>query len=139
MLIWKQFNEAFRALLRQNVQLIIIPTFWTLLDATPQVLKLNPKSESLFLDSILTARAFENTCAVVFCNAGGKEDDGFAGMSQITMPVLGKVCEADGAREQVVMGLVETEVLEEAEKCYRIRRDLERVDEVYGAIGKSKI
>lgn len=121
------------------MQLVIIPTFWTLRDATPPVLALNPRSEAVFLESILTARAFENVCAVVFCNAGGKEEDGFCGMSQITMPVLGKVCEADGAGEQVVMGVVETGVLEEAEKCYRIRRDLERVDEVYGGIGKSKI
>jgi predicted amidohydrolase len=40
----------------------IIPTFWTLNDCNEAGLKLNPSAEALFLDSMLTARAFENTC-----------------------------------------------------------------------------
>lgn len=76
----------------------IIPTFWTLNDCNEAGLKLNPSAEALFLDSMLTARAFENTCgmaayksnsaciqanahtkAIVFANTGGPPGRGYAG------------------------------------------------------------
>lgn len=56
------FPEAFREMIVQGAKMIIIPTFWTLSDCSPKGLAVNPTSEALFLDSILTARAFENTC-----------------------------------------------------------------------------
>ena len=56
------FPEAFRELICQGAKLIIIPTFWTLSDCSKEGLAVNPLSEGLFLDSILTARCFENTC-----------------------------------------------------------------------------
>lgn len=40
----------------------IIPTFWKLDDCNEAGLRQNPAAEALFLDSMLTARAFENTC-----------------------------------------------------------------------------
>jgi predicted amidohydrolase len=58
------FPEAFRELIAQGAQIIIVPTFWTLSDCSPAGLKHNPSAEALFLDSILTARAFENTCGM---------------------------------------------------------------------------
>lgn len=56
------FPEAFRELIAQGAKMIIIPTFWTLFDCSKEGLAINPTSEGLFLDSILTARTFENTC-----------------------------------------------------------------------------
>lgn len=56
------FPEAFREMIAQGAKMIIIPTFWTLSDCSPKGLAVNPSSEALFLDSMLTARAFENTC-----------------------------------------------------------------------------
>lgn len=56
------FPEAFRELISQGAKLIIIPTFWTLSDCSPAGLAVNPASEALFLDSMLIARCFENTC-----------------------------------------------------------------------------
>lgn len=56
------FPEAFRELIDNGAKLIIIPTFWTLSDCSKNGLAINPSSEALFLDSILTARCFENTC-----------------------------------------------------------------------------
>lgn len=56
------FPEAFREMIAQGAKMIIIPTFWTLSDCSPKGLAVNPSSEGLYLDSILTARAFENTC-----------------------------------------------------------------------------
>jgi predicted amidohydrolase len=60
------FPEAFRELIAQGAKLIIIPTFWTLKDCNEAGLKLNPSAEALFLDSMLTARTFENTCGMIY-------------------------------------------------------------------------
>jgi predicted amidohydrolase len=78
------FPEAFRELIAAGAKIIIIPTFWTLNDCNAAGLARNPASEALFLDSMLTARAFENTCAVVFANAGGPPGKGYAGLSQVS-------------------------------------------------------
>lgn len=56
------FPEAFRELISQGAKMIIIPTFWTLSDCSKEGLAINPTSEALLLDSMLTARCFENTC-----------------------------------------------------------------------------
>ncbi len=56
------FPEAFREMIRQGAKIIIIPTFWTLADCSKAGLAINPSAEALFLDSMLTARCFENTC-----------------------------------------------------------------------------
>jgi predicted amidohydrolase len=60
------FPEAFRELIAQGAKIIIIPCFWGLNDCSPAGLALNPKSEQLFLDTMITARAFENTCGAFF-------------------------------------------------------------------------
>jgi predicted amidohydrolase len=56
------FPEAFRELISQGAKIIIIPTFWMLSDCSQQGRAVNPTAEVLFLDSVLTARCFENTC-----------------------------------------------------------------------------
>ena len=53
---------------------IILPTFWTLADCSTYGLSKNPMSEKLFLESTVTSRAFENTCAVVFGTYSPKSD-----------------------------------------------------------------
>lgn len=56
------FPEAFREMIAQGAKMIIIPTFWTLSDCSKAGLAINPVAEGLFLDSMLTARCYENTC-----------------------------------------------------------------------------
>lgn len=58
------FPEAFRELISKGARLIIIPTYWGADDCSPEGLGYNPSSEILFMDSALTARAFENTCGM---------------------------------------------------------------------------
>ena len=118
------FPEAFRELIAAGAQLIIIPTFWTLNDCNPAGLARNPASEALFLDSILTARAFENTCAIVFANAGGPPGKGYAGLSQVTVPFVGAVGRLGSSGEGMLVVDVDMKVLEEAEECYGVRRDI---------------
>lgn len=62
------FPEAFRDLIAHGAKLIIIPTFWTLSDCSKAGLAINPVAEGLFLDSMLTARCFENTCGNSFAH-----------------------------------------------------------------------
>lgn len=99
------FPEAFRELVAGGAKIIIVPTFWTLEDVNESGRRHNPLSEELFLESTLVARAFENTCAVVFANAGGPKEEGvkseleWAGLSQVSVPfkgALGKLGRGEG-------------------------------------------
>lgn len=122
------FSEAFRELIAQGAKIIIIPTFWTLNDCNEAGLRQNPAAEALFLDSMLTARAFENTCAVVFANAGGPPGKGYAGLSQVTVPFVGALSKLGGGAEGMCVVDIDMGVLEDAEANYQIRADLAKDD-----------
>ncbi|KAF9697260.1 hypothetical protein EKO04_005007 [Ascochyta lentis] len=122
------FPEAFRELIAQGAKTIIIPSFWTLNDCNAAGLALNPTAEALFLDSMLTARAFENTCAVVFANAGGPPGMGYAGLSQVTVPFVGSLARLGSAAEGMLVVDVDMQVLEDAEANYQVRSDIRRED-----------
>lgn len=122
------FPEAFRELIANGAKLIIIPTFWTLNDCNEAGLKLNPSSEALFLNSTLTARAFENTCAIVFANAGGPPGWGYAGLSQVTVPFVGALTKLGGSAEGMSVVDIDMQILEDAEANYQVRADLARDD-----------
>ena len=122
------FPEAFRELIAQGAKLIIIPTFWTLNDCNEAGRKLNPTSEALFLDSMLTARTFENTCAIVFANAGGPAGEGYAGLSQVTVPFVGALTKLGSCAEGMSVVDVDMQILEDAESCYKVRSDLASED-----------
>lgn len=149
------FPEAFRELIAHGAKLIIIPTFWTLTDCSPYGLSLNPLAEALFLESALTARAFENTCAVVFANAGGSAATGggdYAGMSRVVVPFVGALG-GETVRSRVEgMSVVEVDmrVVEEAERQYKVREDIAGEDWHYlyrhsgegvgkGGVGRGKL
>jgi len=127
------FPEAFRALIRKGAKIIIAPTFWMMGDCSDEGLALNPQSEALFLQTTLVARAFENTCAVIFVNAGGPVEEGYAGLSQVALPIVGTV---KGSFENGEAGMriveVDMEVLEIAERNYKVREDLAKEDWHYG-------
>ncbi|KAF2016114.1 carbon-nitrogen hydrolase [Aaosphaeria arxii CBS 175.79] len=122
------FPEAFRELIAQEAKLIIIPTFWTLRDCNEEGLALNPSAEALFLDSALTARAFENTCAIVFANAGGPPGRGYAGLSQVVVPFAGPLTRLGSCAEGMSVVDIDMQILEDAEKNYQVRADLARDD-----------
>jgi predicted amidohydrolase len=91
-------------------------------------------AEALFLSSTVTARAFENTCAIVFVNAGGPlgktKPGSYAGMSRLGLPFLEPL--GDETKDSVEEGMsivdLDMEVLEEAEKQYKVRDDMGRDD-----------
>ncbi|KAI9035821.1 carbon-nitrogen hydrolase family protein [Aspergillus affinis] len=103
-------------------------------DASPALLAANPNCETLLLESLLTARCFENTCAVVFANAASSDEDSeakFLGLSGVHVPALGavgKMGSEEGVRTvDVDMGLVRL-----AEENYKVREDLGREGWHYG-------
>ncbi|MCJ1339151.1 hypothetical protein MMC09_004440 [Bachmanniomyces sp. S44760] len=134
------FPEAFRELISHGAKIIIIPTFWTLTDCSPYGLSLNPRSEALFLTSTLTARCFANTCAIIFSNAGGPSPDptlnspskpnAYAGLSQVTVPFVGALGDEtkDSGYESMSVVDLDMQIVEEAEKQYKIREDIARED-----------
>jgi len=136
------FPEAFRELIAAGAKIVIIPTFWALTDCSDAGLRRNPMSESLFLTSTLTARAFENTCCVIFVNAASAPPNasgplsgiGGAGLSRVTVPFIGAIPESafEGGEEGMKVVDVDMEILEEAESNYKVREDLARVDWHYG-------
>ncbi|KAL8922626.1 MAG: hypothetical protein Q9172_003500 [Xanthocarpia lactea] len=127
------FPEAFRELITAGAKIIIIPTFWTLSNCSPYGLSVNPRSEALFLESTITSRTFENTCAVVFVNAGGpvgSANSNYAGLSRVAVPFLGALGDESKDTHEEGMSVVDLDMrhVEEAEANYKIREDLGRED-----------
>lgn len=122
------FPEAFREMIAQGAKMIIIPTFWTLSDCSPAGLAINPVAEGLFLDSMLTARCYENTCAIVFANAGGPPGKGYAGLSQVVVPYAGPLVRLGSHAEGMAVVDLDMQIVEDAEENYQVRADLARGD-----------
>ena len=125
------FPEAFRELIANGAKTIIIPTFWGLKDCSEYGRSLNPRAEALLLEAMITARAFENTCCVVFVNAGaptGKADKGsYAGLSRVALPFVGArgTETMNTADEGMSVVDIDMEIVEKAEENYGVRTDLE--------------
>lgn len=121
------FPEAFRALVTDGADLIIIPSWWYPLEADKGLqeegININKESERVFMESATTLRAFEGGVAVIFCNAGG--------CSGVTMPVLGEATRC-GDQEEMRIAEIDLDVLRVAEGIYKVRQDLGSVDWHYG-------
>lgn len=127
------FPEAFRELIAQGAKTIIIPTFWTLSDASDAGLRHNPSAEALYLNSMTTARAFENTCAVVLANVGGRvakpgKQSVYMGLSQVCLPFVGAVSRLGTMTEGMFVVDVDMDILEDAEANYQVRADMAHDD-----------
>lgn len=110
------FPEAFKALVNDGADIILIPSYWFMDDNGEEGAGLNPDSERIFLNCTLTARAFENTAAVVFCNAGG--------LSCVNMPILGALGRIEVGEEKMEIVDLDLDVLRVAEETYKIRMDM---------------
>lgn len=123
------FPEAFRELISDGADIICVPSFWSRKDVSDEAYALNNDGEELFLNSTVVSRAFENTCAVVFVNAGGPANKGentnFAGQSQIAMPHVGPVKRMGRAEGMEIVEL-DMNILKIAEGNYKVREDIKR-------------
>lgn len=133
------FPEAFRQLVLAGARIIIIPSYWTSGDMCSEGLEYNADCEKMFVQASLIARAFENTAAVIYCNAAGPAEDGFFGCSQVALPLVGTVPGSfeDGEEGMRILD-VDMRTVDIAEQNYKIRQDLRREDWHYG-YSKAKI
>ncbi|OAA63821.1 Nitrilase/cyanide hydratase and apolipoprotein N-acyltransferase [Cordyceps fumosorosea ARSEF 2679] len=138
------FPEAFRALAADGARLVVVPSFWVARDVGEPVNPVNRHAERLFLDTMCVARAFENSCAVVYVNCGGAtaaeaetaagtvreghdaEGREHAGVSQAAMPMVGAVARIGHGAEEMRVVELDLGLLEVAEKAYKPRDDMER-------------
>ncbi|KAF4946104.1 hypothetical protein FSARC_14274 [Fusarium sarcochroum] len=127
------FPEAFKQLVLAGAKIIIIPSYWTSLDMDKDGLAYNADCEKMFIQSALVTRAFENTAAVIYCNAGGPAQEGFFGCSQVALPIVGTVPGSftDGEEAMRILD-VDMRTVEIAERNYQIRQDLARENWHYG-------
>lgn len=127
------FPEAFRELIAQGAKMVIVPAYWKLTDPAIGVTR-NPRAEQIFLDSVIVSRAYENTCAVVFCNAAGPPEEGFAGLSQAAVPFMGSLGRLGTSDEAMQIVDLDMSLVDDAEKDYKVREDLARADWHYQSI-----
>jgi len=52
------------------------------------------------------------------------------------MPIMGDIAKAEGAHEQMVIGEVDMEILQDAEESYKVREDISRPDFHYPVYAK---
>ncbi|KAJ5547233.1 hypothetical protein N7494_004818 [Penicillium frequentans] len=125
------FPEAWRELTSAGAKIIIVPTMWMRNGASEAGGAQNPSASFLFVDSILTARTFENTCAVVFANAGGPPGKAYCGLSQINIPYAGPLVRLGTSTEGMGVATLDMAVMEDAEANYGIRADMADPDWCY--------
>lgn len=122
------FPELFRAMVKQDVEIVICPSYWCFEDAGIGI-QHDRNSEITFVDALCTARAFEQEIILVYANAAGelhqdKEHGTLIGHSQITVPFKGVLQRCEHNQERMFVQSIETAILAEAEQAYEIRQDL---------------
>ncbi|MDX9749794.1 MAG: carbon-nitrogen hydrolase family protein [Flavobacteriales bacterium] len=101
------FPELFAAMNKLGAQFVISPTYWSFPKASLRSAdKLN--DEVLLIDSLCTARAFENNILFAYCNAGGTlegtgVDTVLSGRSQVTHPVHKVLAQCEGNDEEILV------------------------------------
>jgi len=125
------FPEVYRMMISKGAQIIICPAFWSNQDASSNGLKHNPKAEKVFIDSCCVSRACENEIVHIFCNAAGKIKEEkrtwiLTGHSQITVPFKGAIKRLNHNKEEMFIQEIDTSILRDAEKAYKIRKDLKK-------------
>lgn len=121
--------EAFRQLMKQKVDLIIIPSYWTLDHPGSKMIKYDRlgSNESKLIDSLILSRALESESCIIFVNCGGKQEDGFLGRSTVCLPLKGDVIKFDRPTERyesIELDLDELkEVLNDAKEVYKVSEE----------------
>src|SRR6266566_7459226 len=122
------FPEVFRAMVRQDVDIVICPSYWCFEDAGEGI-KHDANAEIKLVNALCVTRAFENEVVLVYANAAGSAnyegiEEHLIGRSQITVPFKGSLQLLDHNKEAMFIQEVDTAILQDAEKSYEIRKDL---------------
>jgi len=89
--------------MKQDVDLIIIPSYWKLDEPGSTMVRHDPRgeNESKLIDGLVTSRALESEACVVFVNCGGKKEEGFLGRSCVSLPLKGLLINCLEPHEQL--------------------------------------
>lgn len=122
------FPEIFRRMVNKGVKIVYCPSYWCIKD-TGIGYKHDAESEIKSVRSLCISRAFENGIVLVYANAAGKLqvgkiNDDLIGQSQITVPFKGSVNLIQHNGEEMFIQEVDTNLLKDAERAYKIREDL---------------
>jgi predicted amidohydrolase len=122
------FPELFRAMVRQDVEIVICPSYWCFEDAGEGI-KYEANSEVKLVNALCVARAFENELILVYANAGGSlnvegMEENLIGRSQVTVPFKGALTMLNHNSEAMFVQEVDTSILQDAALSYEIRKDL---------------
>ncbi len=124
------FPEMFRAMVQQDVELVICPSYWCYEDAGGGI-KHDGDAEVKLVNALCVTRAFENELILVYANAAGSQsvegmEEKLIGRSQITVPFKGALARLEHNQETLFVQEVDTGILQDAEKSYEIRSDLRK-------------
>ncbi|TSC92627.1 MAG: hypothetical protein CEN89_557 [Candidatus Berkelbacteria bacterium Licking1014_7] len=124
------FPEIFRRMVKKGANIIFCPSLWYRGKAFKHCKNYNPKTQINRVNSLCKIRANRNNIIFVYINAVGKlrtsignNFDEAIGQSQITIPgriVLQKL----NNKEEMFIQEVDTAILKDAERAYKIRDDL---------------
>ncbi len=122
------FPELFRAMVRQDVEIVICPSYWCFEDAGEGI-KYEANSEVKLVNALCVARAFENELILVYANAAGSlnvegMEENLIGRSQVTVPFKGALTMLNHNSEAMFVQEVDTSILQDAALSYEIRKDL---------------
>jgi len=126
------FPEHFRRMAQKGVKIIFCPSLWYKGEDYPPYIKYNPKAEIDHVNALCLARAVENNIVLIYANpvgklttSGGKSDEAI-GQSQITVPIRCVLKKLDDKKEAMLIQEVDTSILKDEEKIYKIREDLKK-------------
>lgn len=122
------FPEIFRTMMRQDVEIVICPSYWCFEDAG-EGMRHNPNAEVTLVNSLCVTRAFEQEIILIYANAAGSvsyadTEEHLIGRSQVAVPFKGALTRLDHNQEAMFIQTVDTSILQDAEKSYEIRKDL---------------
>ena len=120
------FSETFRRMVKQDVDIVICPSYWCFEDAGIGI-KHDANAEVKLVNALCVSRAFENEVVLVYANAAGSkniEGEQLIGRSQITVPFKGALNVLNHNGEAMFVQEVDTTLLQDAEQSYEIRNDL---------------
>lgn len=123
------YPQTVRNLREKGIDVVIIPSYWSkrcdeYLDH-PITRRYPVSAETKVVDALCQARSFENEVIVCYVNAAGRiiqdyKFDILMGRSQICIPFYGCVQKLPQNREGVIVYEVESHVLKDARKAYRL-------------------
>lgn len=123
------FPEVTRELALKGADIVFCPSFWSEGD-NPAYKEMGFSTESVFIDSCVSARAIENELVFVFVNGCGtwrlgEYSDTLVGHSQIALPFYGSISKLTD-NEGVLVENVDLSICNKAREIYSIINDLRK-------------